>query len=60
MGMLLAKLYLCTKSNYTTLIQLLDQYLLKVLKLLKYTKLDYGRLEVMFLFEGWELREGRS
>jgi len=32
MKMMLAKLYLCTKSNYTTLIKLLAQYLLKLLK----------------------------
>lgn len=27
-----AKLYSCTKNNYTTVIKLLDQYLLKLLK----------------------------
>lgn len=32
MKMMLAKLYLCTKSYYTALIKLLDQYLLKLLK----------------------------
>lgn len=32
MKMMLIKLYLNTKSNYTTLIKLLDQYLLKLLK----------------------------